>query len=89
MCSPSVGELLIAGERNDGERWYYALTDGDRPCLFYISFSGVWDEADAIVWGFGLRLLKSADYVPPDLVRERYDHIVLCVNERGEVIGEA
>ena len=86
--APRSGELLIAGEK-DGERWYYALTADDFQCPFRVSSHDAWDEPDAIVLGFGLRLVKAVDYEPPALAREYYPGIVLCVNERGEVMGEA
>ena len=85
---PRQGELLIAGEQNDGERWYHALTADDSRCPFRVS-GKLWEEPDAVVLEFGLRLLKADDYEPPDLPLESYGGLLLCVNEHGEVIGEA
>lgn len=89
--SPVVEELLVAGKRND-EGWYFAIPAQSRRCPFLIGGTGgAWEEQDSFVFGFGLRLQKATDFEPLSVHRDPDVpvDVLLCVNEQGEVIGEA
>lgn len=87
---PFQGELLVAGGSGN-DRWYYALpTSKDQPfdsvnCRYTITASDIWEEPDAVVFGFGLRLSKGDVYVRPEPLREMYARGLFCVSEAGEV----
>ena len=52
---------------------------------------GAWEEESSFVFGFGLRLQKAPDFEPLSVHRDPDVpvQVILCVNEQGEVIGEA
>lgn len=87
---PFHGELLVAGGEGES-RWYYAATSSaghpfDAPdCPFTISASDIWEEANAVVFGFGVRLPKDANYLRPTPEKEMYSRAIFCVDADGEV----
>lgn len=86
-----MNELLVAGARND-QGWYFAIPAHNRRCPFLIGGTGgAWEELDSFVFGFGLRLKKASDFEPLSVAHdpEVPVQVLLCVNEQGEVIGEA
>ena len=88
---PPSGQLLLAGE-HDGERWYFHIPAESRRCPFtFGSYGDAWEEEDSFVFEVGFRLPKADDFEPLRGSRDIEDPVfcMLCINEQGEVIGEA
>lgn len=87
---PPSGQLLLAGE-HDGERWYFHIPAESRRCPFAASYGDAWEEEDGFVFEVGFRLPKADDFEPLRGSRDVENPVLrtLCVNEHGEVIGEA
>ena len=87
---PMEGQLLLAGER-DGKGWWYALPSGSRRCPFEMGFGDAWEEETSFVFAVGFRLAKAENFEPLSVPRDPADpvQVVLCINDQGEVIGEA
>jgi hypothetical protein len=80
---PRAGYLLLYGEELDGA-WYVAVSGN--PSCFGIGARAI-DHGDAIVFNFGLRVPKAADYDPGSVSGSRYSNpqASFCLNEEGEV----
>lgn len=88
--SPVEDELLLVGKR-DSESWYFPIPAGSRRCPFELGFGDAWEEEESFVFEVGLRLAKAENFEPLSVPRDTEDpvQVALCINDQGEVIGEA
>ena len=82
-AEPEPGDLLLYGEERAGA-WYVAVSGN--PSCFLVGARAI-DHGDAIVFNFGLRVPKAADYDPGSVSGSRYSdpQAAFCLNEAGEV----